>query len=225
MAAPISVATASTASIAGRSPETTMLPGPSRLAFQSPPSGATRAHSSSIAASSSPRTLAIPLGEARAAACIARPRRWTTFRPVSKSIAPAKTSAVYSPRLWPAAPAAEVRTSGFSALSDSRAARLATKMAGWLTSVASRASAGPSKQAAFRSKPSSSLGAVEERTGGGKLVVEALAHADSLGALARETETRPSTSDVLRLGRRFRARRAPPPPPRSAGAAVSCATN
>ena len=46
------------------SPETTMLPGPSRLAFQSRPRGATRRQSSSTAGSSRPRTLVMPLGVA-----------------------------------------------------------------------------------------------------------------------------------------------------------------
>ena len=48
----------------------------------------------------------MPLGTASAASCIARPRSCTTRRPASKSITPAKTSAVYSPRLRPAAAAA-----------------------------------------------------------------------------------------------------------------------
>ena len=104
--APSSVAIGSTCSRAGASPETTMLPGPSRLAFQSRPNGATRRQSSSTAGSSRPRTLVMPLGVATAAACMAWPRFRTTLRPASKSIAPAKTSAVYSPRLSPAAPCA-----------------------------------------------------------------------------------------------------------------------
>ncbi len=53
------------------SPETTILPGPSMLAFQSLPLGSTFRQSSSILASSSPITLVMPLGVASAAACIA----------------------------------------------------------------------------------------------------------------------------------------------------------
>ena len=155
--APSSVAIGSTWARAALSPETTMFPGPSRFAFQSRPCGATRVQSSSILASSSPSTLVIPLGVASAAACIAWPRRRTTFRAVSKSSAPAKTRAVYSPRLRPAAPAHAATTSGWRACRSSSAARLATKMAGWLTSVASKASAGPSKQTALRSNPRTSL--------------------------------------------------------------------
>ena len=93
-----------------------MLPGPSRLAFQSRPNGATRRQSSSTAGSSRPSTLVMPLGAARAAACMAWPRWRTTFRPDSKSIAPAKTRAVYSPRLSPAAPWQAATTSGLAGL-------------------------------------------------------------------------------------------------------------
>ena len=45
---------------------------------------------------------------------------------------PAKTIAVYSPRLNPAAASQASTTSGDSARSDSRAARLVTNRAGWL---------------------------------------------------------------------------------------------
>ena len=41
----------------------------------------------------------MPLGIASAASCIATPRCWTSRKPDSKSKAPAKTSAVYSPKL------------------------------------------------------------------------------------------------------------------------------
>ena len=65
--APSSVAIGPTCSRAGMSPETTMLPGPSRLAFQTRPKGATRRQSSSTAGSSRPRTLVMPLAVASAA--------------------------------------------------------------------------------------------------------------------------------------------------------------
>ena len=77
--------------------------------------GATRRQSSSTAGSSRPSTLVMPLGVATAAACIAWPRRRTIRRPVSKSSAPAKTRAVYSPRLSPAAPSQAATTSGWFA--------------------------------------------------------------------------------------------------------------
>ena len=165
--APSSVATASTSASAERSPETTTFPGQSMLAFQSRPWLETRSQSSSILASSSPSTLVIPLGDAKAAACMAWPRSRTTRRPASKSRAPANTRAVYSPRLNPAAPWHWLTTSGCSALSASSAARLATKMAGWLISVASSKFAGPSKQRARRSSPRISLArSNSERTEG-----------------------------------------------------------
>ena len=74
-----------------------------------------------LAGSSRPSTLVMPLGVARAAACIAWPRRRTTLSPASKSIAPAKTRAVYSPRLSPAAPWQAATTSGLARPSGSRA--------------------------------------------------------------------------------------------------------
>ena len=52
--------------------------------------------------------------------------------PSSKLITPAKTIAVYSPRLSPAVASHAVTTSGDRARSDSSAARLVTKIAGWL---------------------------------------------------------------------------------------------
>ena len=128
--APSSMATGSTAASAAASPETTILPGPSKLAFQSRPVEATRRQSSSALASSSPSTLVMPLGVASEAACMAWPRRRTTSRPEAKSIAPANTRAVYSPRLRPAAPWQASTTAGSLALRLSSAARLATKIAG-----------------------------------------------------------------------------------------------
>ncbi len=74
----------------------------------------------------------MPLGVASAASCIAAPRRCTSISPSSKSMTPAKTIAVYSPRLNPAVASQERTTSGDSARSDSSAARLVTKIAGWL---------------------------------------------------------------------------------------------
>ena len=107
----------------------------------------------------------MPLGVASDAACMAWPRRRTTSSPAAKSIAPAKTRAVYSPRLSPAAPWQPSTTAGSLAFRLSRAARLATKIAGWLTSVASSASAGPSKQSVRRSNPRTSSGAIEQSRG------------------------------------------------------------
>ena len=96
-------------------------------------------------------TATMPDGVASAAACIASPRAFTTVSPSSNDIAPANTSAVYSPRLSPAVATTSLTASGSAALSCSRAARLATKMAGWLTSVALSLSAGPLVQTPSRS--------------------------------------------------------------------------
>ncbi len=74
----------------------------------------------------------MPLGVASAASCMAAPRRCTSVRPSSKSMTPAKTMAVYSPRLRPAAASQPKTTSGDSARNDSNAARLVTNSAGWL---------------------------------------------------------------------------------------------
>ena len=95
---------------------------------------------------------------------------------------------MYSPRLSPAAPWQAATTAGSLALRLSSAARLATKIAGWLTSVASRASAGPSKQSCSQVEPQDLTGAVEQRPDGGQLLVQLLAHADGLRTLAGKQE-------------------------------------
>ena len=87
--------------------------------------------------------LTMPLGVASAASCMAAPRFCTSIRPSSKVITPAKTMAVYSPRLKPAAASHDSTTSGEAARSDSKAARLVTNNAGWLKTVESSCSAGP----------------------------------------------------------------------------------
>ena len=69
----------------------------------------------------------------------------TSRSPSSKSTTPAKVSAVYSPRLRPAAASHDSTTSGDSARKASTAARLVTKIAGWLMTVESSSSAGPSE--------------------------------------------------------------------------------
>ena len=68
----------------------------------------------------------------------------------------AKTMAVYSPRLRPAVASHDRTTSGDSLRSRSTAARLVTKSAGWLCTVQSSSSAGPSKQSFARSYPNTS---------------------------------------------------------------------
>ena len=68
------------------------------------------------------------------------PRRRTNCSALSKSSAPAATSAEYSPKLWPAT------TSGCKpcASSTRNTATLCVSRAGWATSVAVSSSAGPS---------------------------------------------------------------------------------
>ena len=93
----------------------------------------------------------MPPGVASAAACMASPRALTTRRPSAKLSAPANARAVYSPRLRPAAATQWSTAAGWSWRSASRAARLATNRAGWLTTVASRRSFGPFQQTSARS--------------------------------------------------------------------------
>ena len=83
-------------------------------------------------ARSMPIIVTMPLDVASAASCIAAPRSCTVIRPSSKSMMPAKTMAVYSPRLSPAAASQDCTTSGVCVRNDSRAARLVTNNAGWL---------------------------------------------------------------------------------------------
>jgi len=132
-------------------PEITMFPGHNRLAICSTSPPRVFSQRASTWTGSSPSTLTIPLGVASAASCMAAPRCCTSISPSSKSITPAKTIAVYSPKLRPAAASHASTTSGDSARRDSSAARLVTNSAGWLTTVESSSSAGPSKQIFARS--------------------------------------------------------------------------
>mmetsp|Transcript_97304 Transcript_97304/g.284301 ORF Transcript_97304/g.284301 Transcript_97304/m.284301 type:complete len:200 (-) Transcript_97304:764-1363(-) len=85
-------------------------------------------------------------GEAWAASCMASPRSFTSFRPVSKSKTPAAQSAVYSPSDRPATTFARVTASSFSARSFSMPAMPAMNIAGWQFCVSSRTGSGPSRQ-------------------------------------------------------------------------------
>ena len=89
-----------------------------------------RASATHVSRTSSARstTESMPWSPCAAAAFMASARHRTTRSPSSKDIAPANTSAVYSPRLSPAAREHEATVSGDSALSFSTAARPATKM-------------------------------------------------------------------------------------------------
>ena len=116
------------------------------------PADRASATSASTSAASSPRTLTMPLGVASAAACIARPRSRTTLSPSSKRHRPGEDQGRVLAEAQPGGGDDAVRRRpARSASSGSRAARLATKMAGWLTSVALSRSAGPFAQTSSRS--------------------------------------------------------------------------
>ncbi len=159
------------------------------LAFQSRPCGAARRQSSSIDGSSRPRTLAIPLGVAFAAACISSPRRRTTLQPGLEVERAGEHQGRVLTQAQPRRPGARRRRPRAAcAFRSSRAARLATKIAGWLTSVASSASAGPSRQTARRSKPRISSAWSNNARAAGSSLVQGAAHPDGLRPLAREQE-------------------------------------
>ena len=105
---------------------------------------------------------------------MASARHRTTRRPSSKDIAPANTSAVYSPRLKPAAREQRVTVSGDSARNFSTAARPATKSAGCANAVSSSFSFGPFTQTSSRSYPRISLALSHiKRTEGSSAAAEA----------------------------------------------------
>jgi hypothetical protein len=108
-----SPATCSARSQAVALPEITTCPGALKFAGTSTRSlsGAsailpsTFSHRSVAEASSAPIRATMPEGDASAASCIACPRSATSLSPSSNESAPARCSAVYSPRLSPAAAA------------------------------------------------------------------------------------------------------------------------
>mmetsp|Transcript_43430 Transcript_43430/g.80941 ORF Transcript_43430/g.80941 Transcript_43430/m.80941 type:complete len:324 (+) Transcript_43430:435-1406(+) len=99
-----------------------------------------------------PATESIACWEASAASCIASPRSFTTFSPVSKSKTPATVSAVYSPKERPATAWQRFTLSGWSALSFSIPASPATYIAGWQNLVRSNSASGPLRQTSSKSK-------------------------------------------------------------------------
>ena len=74
-----------------------------RTPSASPTSAVAAAHSAAVFSASRPITDTIAEGVASAAACIDSPRSLTSLSPSSKESAPAKVSAVYSPRERPQA--------------------------------------------------------------------------------------------------------------------------
>ena len=136
---------------AAADPDTTTLPGQSTLATSSTSPSRHPAQSEATAGRSSPSTATMAPGLRSAHSCIARPRTSTRRTASSKERTPAKTSAVYSPSDRPAVIAAA--SSGWPSRdrSTSSAARLVTRIAGWLTAVVLSRSAGPCRLTASRS--------------------------------------------------------------------------
>ncbi len=91
-------------------------------------------------------------GRSSAAACMASPRSITSLVPSERERAPDATSAVYSPRLWPAH-AAGNRPRRSTA---SRTTRLITNVASWALAVRVSSSMGASSNKAVRSRPAMS---------------------------------------------------------------------
>ena len=100
-----------------------------------------------------PTTESMPWSPTFAAAAIDSARTLTTLSPSSNVIAPANTSAVYSPSDRPAHAEHDSTTAGESTRSFSTAARPARKSAGCANSVASSFSFGPLTQTSSRSYP------------------------------------------------------------------------
>ena len=111
------------------------------------------------------------------------PRLWTRRTASSKPSAPAATRAEYSPRLWPAATAGSRPSSAVGDRADDEQGRLGVPGQPQLLLGAFEA------QARER-KAEDLVGRVEEALGLLGVVVEALAHADGLGSLAREIKKR-----------------------------------
>ncbi len=80
-------------------------------------------------------------------------RKRTSGTASLKAIAPAATSAEYSPRLWPATSAGLAPPAASQAR---QAATPAVSISGWVLTVSARRSAGPSQTIAQRSSPSAS---------------------------------------------------------------------
>mmetsp|Transcript_106543 Transcript_106543/g.318403 ORF Transcript_106543/g.318403 Transcript_106543/m.318403 type:complete len:248 (-) Transcript_106543:424-1167(-) len=87
------------------------------------------------------------------ASAIASDRTFMIFRPSSKDITPAATSAANSPTPRPATAPGRATASGVSSFSFSRPARPAMNITGWQTSVFSSLDPGPVRQTSKGSQP------------------------------------------------------------------------
>src|ERR1700687_4306706 len=101
-AAPRARASSAARSSAGDSPERTIWPGEFALATVMTPTAAASATTPSMTSRSSPNTASMPPGRSLPVSFIKRPRSRTRTSALSKSMTSAATSAVNSPRLWPA---------------------------------------------------------------------------------------------------------------------------
>src|SRR5207342_1908446 len=99
---PRSASNAIARSTAAACPPMTIWPGELKFAGTTISSPDAALHTSSTSSSSAPSTAAIAPVPAGAASCINWPRRRTRRAPSRSDSVPAVTSAVYSPRLWPA---------------------------------------------------------------------------------------------------------------------------
>src|SRR5450631_495861 len=148
--APMRLAIAMARSTAPRCPATTTCPGELRLAGSTTSPCDASAHTAAKASSASPRIAAIPPVPSGTASCIAWARKRTNVSASSKRIEFAATSALYSPRLWPAS------HDGIDPERSCHArqqATPATSITGCVLMVWLSASAGPSRTIVQRSTP------------------------------------------------------------------------
>ena len=121
----------------------------------------------SSASSFSPKMAAIVPGRLREACCISSPRWRTSWMASPKSMTLAATSAVYSPRLWPATQAAAAAPGPAYSCQARQAAMLTVIMAGCELTVSCNSAAGPWKMVLDRGKPRASSASAKVRRAAG----------------------------------------------------------
>jgi hypothetical protein len=147
------LASATPRSTAARCPAITICIDEFTLATSTTSPCAASAHTCSTTGSSRPMMAAIAPVPTGTASCMNSPRLRTMRTASAKRRAPATTSAVYSPRLCPAAKDGSRPRSAHAAA----AATEAVSTAGWVFAVSASSVSGPSKTRRARSKPSASL--------------------------------------------------------------------
>src|SRR5690606_2147294 len=150
---PFSVSSASARSTAAAWPPITTWPGELKLAGTTTSSPEASAQMLRTRSSSAPITAAIAPVPAGAASCISWPRMRTRCAASCSAIAPAATSAVYSPRLWPASATGVAPPAACQAR---HTATPAASRAGCVYSVRLSCSSGPPYDSAHRSTPAPS---------------------------------------------------------------------